>query len=281
MGIRVVTDSTCDLPPDILAEHGITVVPLYVNAGDESYLDGLELSREEFYLRLPDWCPPPTTSVPGLGVFLEAYEKVVAEGATEVLSIHVSESLSSIVSVARSAAKSMDGVPITVVDSGQLSLGTGLLVLSAARDATAGCSMWEILRRVEEKALHTHTFAALDTIEFLRRSGRVSQIQSGLGALLRIKPLLKMHNGRIEMERVRTRRRAMERLLELASGLGTLEELALVHTCAPDRAEALRQRAEALIPEGQTPICAEVTPVIGTHVGPGAVGLVCVARRTA
>jgi DegV family protein with EDD domain len=276
MRIKIVTDSNCDLPQAITAEYGITVVPLYINIGRKSYLDGVGLSRQEFYERLPDYDPVPTTSAPGPEVFRQAYERLAAEGATEVLSIHVSASLSATFNSAHAAAQATSSVPVTAFDSGQLTLGTGLLVLAVARAAGAGRSMAEILEMLNKKAGRTHTFAALDTLEFLRRSGRVTQLQFGLGSLLSLKPLLKMHNGQIAMERVRTRKRAMERLISLVSDLGPLEELAVVHTHTPDRAEALCHQAHHLFPKEEPPMFAEVTPVIGCHVGPGAVGFACI-----
>jgi DegV family protein with EDD domain len=280
MSIRIVTDSTSDLPQEIATEYGIIVVPAYINIGDRSYLDGVELSREEFYTGLPKYKTLPTTSAPGLGAFIQAYEQLAAQGATGILSIHISASLSAILNVAHSAAQTTDVVPVAVFDSGQLTLGAGLLVLAAAKAAAAGHSMAEILALLKERAWRTYTFAALDTLEFLRRSGRVSQLQYGLGTLLKVKPLLKMHNGEMSMERLRTRKRAYERLIGLVSDLGPLEELALVHTHAPEAAEALHRQALYLFPKGKTPLSAEVTPVIGAHVGPGAVGFACIAAPT-
>jgi DegV family protein with EDD domain len=278
MTIRIVTDSTCDLPEAVVTEHGITVVPLYINFGDQSYLDGIELSRQEFYERLPDCDPPPTTAVPGTEMFRQAYERLAGEGATEVLSSHISISLSAVVDVARLGAKETDAVPVTVFDSGQLSLGTGFLVLTAAKAAAMGCSMDEIIALLEEQGSRTHVFAALDTLEFLRRSGRMSRVMAGLGSVLRIKPLLKMYNGEPTAERVRTRDRATKRLISLLSDLAPLEQVALVHTHAPDRAEELRQRVEHLLPEGEVP-SVDITPVIGAHIGPSAVGFACVTAR--
>jgi DegV family protein with EDD domain len=249
---------------------------LYINIGTESYLDRVELSRKEFYEGLPYFKAHPTTSVPGPGIFTQVYERLAAEGATAILSIHISITLSAIADVARMAAREVDAVPVTVFDSGQLTLGTGLQVLTAAKGAAEGRSLAEIMALLEDHASRTYCFAALDTLEFLRRSGRLSRFQSSLGSMLRVKPLLTMHKGEMGMERVRTRKRAIERLMELASELGPLEELAVVHTHAPDRAEALRQQAQHLFPEGKAPLFAEVTPVIGAHVGPGAVGFACV-----
>jgi DegV family protein with EDD domain len=278
MTIKIVTDSTCDLPEAIVAEYGITVVPLYINVGDQSYLDGVELSRQEFYERLPDYESPPTTAAPGPEVFRQTYERLADEGATGVLSIHISISLSATMDVARLGAKETDAVPVTVFDSRQLSLGTGFLVLTAAKAAAEGRSMDEIMPLLEEQISRSHVFAALDTLEFLRRSGRMNRVMAGLGSVLQIKPLLKMYDGNPTAERVRTRKRAIERLISLLSELVPLEQVALVHTHAPDKAEDLRQRVQHVLPEGET-LSVEVTSVIGAHIGPGAVGFACVTAR--
>jgi DegV family protein with EDD domain len=279
MSIRIVTDSNCDLPPEMVQEHKISIVPLYINIGTESYLDGTEISRQEFYEGLPNFKSHPTTSVPGIGAFLEVYRNLAGEGATHILSIHISSALSAIVDVALLAAKEFTEVPVTVFDSGQLTLGTGLLVLSAAQAAERGNSLEEILSALEDQAARTYCFAALDTLEFLRRSGRLTRFQSSLGSMLQVKPLLKMHRGQMDMERVRTRNGATERLIALARELGPLEELALVHTHAPEKAQALRHKARNLFPEGKDPMSAEVTPVIGAHIGPGAAGFVAITAR--
>jgi len=279
VSVRIVTDSNCDLPQEIVDQYGITVVPMYVNIGTESYLDGVELSREQFYEGLPTFKAHPTTSVPSPGQFYAAYQRLAAEGATGILSIHIAISLSAVVNSARLAAEEFGAVPVTIFDSGQLTLGTGLQVLAAAKAAAEGRSITEIVALLRDQGARTHTVAVLDTLEFLRRSGRLSRFQWGLGSMLQVKPLLKMHDGEADMERVRTRNGATERLLELVTGLGPLEELALVHTHAPGRAEALRQKAQALFPDSRTPLSAEVTPVIGAHIGPGAVGFVAVKRK--
>ena len=275
MSIGIVTDSNCDLSAEIISCYGISIVPLYINIGSESYIDGVELSRREFYRNLPGYDHHPTTSVPGQGKFQEAYDRLASEGVTEILSIHISVSLSAVLNSARLGAQKAR-VPVTVFDSGQLTLGTGLQVLAAAEAAAAGAPMAEIVGLIEDLSARTHTFAALDTVEFLRRSGRLSRFQSSLASVLSIKPLLKMHRGDMDMERVRTRRRSIQRLMELVSDLGTLEQLALVHTGAPERAQALHLQAINLFPAGKEILSAEVTPVIGAHVGPGAVGFTAV-----
>jgi len=279
MSIRIVTDSNCDLPQAMVDEFGITVVPMYINIGTESYLDGVDMSRQEFYEGLPHFDTHPMTSVPGPGVFVETFETLAAEGATEILCIHIASSLSAMANSARLAAEQWDKLPVTVFDSGNLTLGTGLQAVAAAKAAAGGRSMAEIVAMLEDLASRTYCFAALDTVEFLRRSGRLTRFQWALASVLQIKPLLKMNDGEYDMERVRTRKSALARVIDLLGGLGPLEELALVHTHAPEEAEALGREARYLDPEGALSLSAEVTPVIGTHIGPGAIGFVAIKAR--
>ena len=278
MSIRIVTDSTCDLPASVIAEYGITVIPLYINFGTEGYLDGVELSRHEFYERLPDYDPPPTTAAPGTEMFRQTYDQLAAKGATQILSIHISPSLSATLSVAQLAAQETQAVPVTAFDSGQLSLGLGFIVLTAAEAAAAGRPLHEIIDLLREKVSRTHVFAALETLEYLRRSGRMNRAVASLGNLLQIKPLLRMYNGKPTAERVRTNNGATKRLVHILSELAPLEQVALVHAHAPDRAEALRQQAMHLLPEGEI-ATVEITPVLGANLGPGAVGFACVTAR--
>ena len=278
MAIRVVTDSTSDLPPDLAAEHGITVLPAYINIGEESYLDGVELSRQEFYEQLPHYKTPPTTAAPAVGTFTQAYDELAAAGATQILSIHLASSLSGIVNAARLGAQSAEGVEVTVFDSQQLTMGLGLLALNAARAAAAGATMDELVGRLEAERERTYVFAMLDTLEFLRRSGRVSWTAFGLGTLLRIKLIVRVHRGQVaSLDKVRTHGRALQRLLQHVADLGPLQEIALLHTSNPDGIGALRERAQPLFPPGRRPLAAEVTPTIGAHVGPGALGFACIA----
>ncbi len=278
MSIRIVTDSTCDLPKSLVDEHGITVIPLFINVGDQSYRDSIDLSRQEFYSRLPSFSIPPTTAVPGHEVFARAYRELATGGATEILSIHISPTLSGMLDVARVAAREFDEVPVTVLDSRQLSLGLGFVVLAAAQAAVEGCSMDEILALLEDQIPRTRVFAALDTMEYLRRSGRVNHLVANIGDLLKIKPLLIMNDGVASSERVRTQQGAYERLIQLVRELGPVEQLALVHTNAADRAATLWGQARALFPHIVDPLSVDVTPVLGTHLGPGAVGFAAVVK---
>lgn len=278
MTIKIVTDSTCDLPHSVIDELGITVVPLFINFGDRGYRDGVDISRAEFYARLPQSNPLPTTAAPGHEVFKQTYDRLAADGATEILSIHISESLSATYSVAQVAAQETSSVRVTAFDSRQLSLGTGFIVEEAARAARDGCSMAEIIERVNGLIPRIHVFAALDTLEFLKRSGRVSSIVAGLGGLLQMKPILKMYDGKADSDRVRTRSRAIGQLVNLLSQCSPLERVAMVHTHAFTPAEEIRQLIEPMLPTKDI-WSLDITPVIGTHIGPGAVGFACVSKK--
>ena len=277
MSIAVVTDTTCDLQPDMLARHGIEAVPLYINIDGRSYLDGVDISREEFYERLPGLRKPPTTSAPGMGTFIQRYEQLAEQGAREIISVHISAALSNVVNVARLAAEEFHRVKVHVIDSGQLSLGVGLIAIRAARSAAERLDIQDVLRRTIDYGRRVYCYAGLSTLEYLRRSGRVSSLVAGIGNWLELKPLLKMNAGEVAMERVRTRRKALERLVSLVRDLGPLEQLALVHTHDLEESETLRVMADSLFPQQPSLLRAEVTPVIGSHIGPGAVG--CVAGR--
>jgi DegV family protein with EDD domain len=277
MTIAIVTDSTCDLPDELVAKHSITVLPLYIHIGEKDYRDGIDMSRQDFYEQLPVFSVHPTTATPGAGLFTETYQRLVDEGASEILSIHISETLSATVNVARVAASEFSGAPVTVVDSGQLSLGVGLQALAGAKAAEAGHSMKEILEILDDLGKRTHVFAALNTLEFLKRSGRMNSVVAGIGSLLKIKPILKMNDGVATSERVRTTSGADRRLIALVEALGPLEAVAIVHTNATKKAESLQAKAANadLVPDA-IPLSVNITPVIGAHIGPGAAGFVCV-----
>lgn len=278
MTIRIVTDSTCDLPAEVISRYGIKVVPLYINVGKQEYLDGIDISREEFYTKLPDFPTHPTTAVPSPLKFKTVYDSLAEEGATQVISIHISEALSAVVNVARLAAKETVSTLVTVLDGHQLSLGTGFLVEAAARMASLGHSLDEILSALKDQIKRSHVFAALDTLEYLKRSGRMNRFISSIGTLLQLKPILTMWDGKPGNEKVRTSERALKRLVDMLAALGPLEKVALVHTHAPEKLVQLRKMAEHLLP--QTTIMVEdITPVIGAHIGPGAVGFAAVKAQ--
>ncbi len=277
MTIKIVVDSACDLPDELAREYDITVVPLYIHVGDKTYRDGLDLSREEFYRNLVTWQISPTTAAPGPSIFQSVYEKLAGEGADEILSIHLSESLSLTVETARQGAELTRAANVTVYDSGQLSLGAGLMAVTAAKAAAEGASMAEIIRMLDDQGRRTHTFAALDTLEYLRRSGRMNHVVTVIGNLLQIKPLLRMHMGKATSEKVRTHRRAIERMMTILKSLAPFERVALLQSEASGRADELFQMAKSYLPTGET-LRGVISPVLGAHIGPGVVGFVCIKQ---
>ncbi len=278
MSIRIVTDSTCDLPPEVIEKYQIKVVPLYINIGKNEYLDGIDITRAEFYRKLPLFSETPTTAVPSPLKFKAVYDALAEEGAQVVLSIHISEALSAMVNVAKTAARETISTAVQVIDARQLSLGTGFAVETAARMASLGHPLKEILDALEEQIRHTRVFAALDTLEFLKRSGRMNRWMSNLGSLLQIKPILTMHDGKPENEKVRTHERAMNRLVDMLESFKQLERVALVHTNAGEKIEELKRKAAHLLPHGEI-WSVDITPVIGVHIGPGAVGFAAVGKQ--
>ena len=281
MSIRIVTDSTCDLPAETIARYGISVIPLYINVGNQGFLDGIDMKRDEFYIRLPTFPTHPTTAVPSPQKFHAVYESLTDEGATEIISIHISAAFSAIVDVARTAAQETTSVPVTVFDSQSLSLGTGFLAETAAKMAAEGCSNAEILAALSEQTQRSHVFAMLDTMEFLKRSGRMNKYLVDLATLLKIKPILTMHNGKPSTERVRTRERALGRLVEMLAAVSPVERVAIVHTHAlPERLAELCARAAHLLQQGEL-LSVDITPVIGAHIGPGAMGFAVIRAAEA
>jgi DegV family protein with EDD domain len=278
MEIRIVTDSTCDLPAQTVNEYKIEVVPLLINQGGNTFLDGINLSREEFYARLPEFKPAPTTSTPGPEIFRQLYEKLADGGARSILSIHISEKLSATINSARMAAEQFTRIPVTVLDSGQLSLGLGFIVEKAAHMAKIGHRLEDILATLQETMKHTYVFASLKTLEYLRRSGRMHFALARLGEILQIKPLLHMNQGNPTAHRARTQTRATERLLEWLKEYSPYERLAIVHAGVYEQAEAMRQRIKEYLPYGDIPIV-QITPVLGAHLGIGALGFACVSAK--
>lgn len=280
MSIAIVTDSTCDLPQRVIHELGIKVIPLFINIGDKGYLDGVDITRKDFYTNLPGYTVHPTTGTPGADAFKEAYQTLKDKGYTEILSIHISEKLSATVNVARNAAHEFRQIPVTVRDSGQLSLGTGLQVERASRMAAEGRSMQEIEIALDDLMARTFVAARLDTLEFLRRSGRMNGFIAGIGSLLELKPILTMRNGLPGSERVRTAHKAEARLLKMLEEHQPIEHFSLLHTNSPEQAMAFRDQAAHLL-SVDVAYSMDITPVIGAHIGPGAVGYAIISKNPA
>ncbi len=279
MTIRILVDSTCDVPPDVAERLGIAVVPVYINVGEQSYLDGVDLTRQAFYENLAAYDTFPTTAAPAPAVFTAAYHALVEDGATEIISLHIATKLSNTLNAARLGAQDVEGAVVTMWDTEQLALGSGLQAVVAAEAAANGLSVPEIMILLEQKRGKTRVFAMLDTLEFLRRSGRVSWTEFGLGTLLRIKPIVQVYAGEVSIvEKVRTSKRALPRLVQFVEELGPLDRIAVQYAGSREIAERLRQEAEHLFPPDVETIIMELTPAIGSHTGPGVVGLGAIAK---
>lgn len=279
MSIKIVTDSTCDLPQDVIKKLDITVVPLYINIGDKGYLDGIDIKRKDFYTNLPNYEVHPTTATPSIETFKSLYKKLAKTGADEILSIHISESLSATVKIAELAAQEFKDIPLTVRDSQQLSMGTGFQVELAAKMAKAGKSMKAIIKAVDDLMSRTFVAAGLDTLEFLHRSGRMNVFLAGIGSLLQLKPILTMKRGLPGSEKVRMSKKAIERLINMLKENLPIERFALLHTNAAEKADALKNQVLDLLPREKI-FSMDITPAIGAHIGPNAVGYALVSERT-
>lgn len=279
MTIRIATDSTSDVPAELAWQYGIAVVPCYINIGNKSFLDGIDLSRQDFYAHLRHYESFPQTAAPGIEIFARTYEQLVAAGATEIIAIHLSSTLSAVYSVAQVAAQEIKRARVTVFDSRQLSLGTGWQAIKAAQMAHAGASVPEILVALHEQVARTQSCAVIDVLENLRRGGRITWLVAGLGTALQIKPLFRVHDGKVTIEKTRTRKGALERLMQLIQAWGTIHQFAIVYTDDLDRAEELHQLIQQRFPHLTIKGILQVTPIIGAHLGPGAVGVVCITEQ--
>lgn len=278
MTLKIVTDSACDVPPALAEKLDITVVPVYINMGSSSYLDGVELSRRDFFTHLPTYDPYPTTSAPAVGSFTAVYEQLARDGATEILSIHIAASLSATYNAARLGAEAVTAVPVTLFDTHQITVGAGLLVQMAAEAAAAGRTAAEVVRQLSPHIANTRVFGVIDTLDALRRSGRVNWAEFGLGTLLKIKPIMMISADKIDVvARVRTHTRAVQQVLELVQAYRPFARIVVVHVNAPQAADALCQAARVLFADAGSWQQMEIGPAIGTHLGQGAVGFACIS----
>lgn len=278
MKLGIVTDSTSDLPQHIIDEHEIEVVPAVLVLDGKSYADGAGISREEYYTRLPNMKESPTTAAPSSGDFLVRFQRLFDAGCDHILSIHAAVELTAIVSVARLTAHDFRE-RVTVLDSGSLTLGLGFQVLAAVQAKIDGLSLEDILDAIRSTRERTKVMAALDTMEYLRRSGRVPGAVAALGGLLRIKPIVELLDGEVKpIGAVRTTRQAVEQIHNSLCELGPLERLAILHTNAEYRARQLLDELMDTVSQSipRDVLMVNVTTVIGTHVGPNGVGFAAV-----
>lgn len=270
--VRVVTDSLADIPPEVLRELNITTVPCIVRFGDTEYRDRVDLPTCEFYQKLAVSPILPTTAVPSYSVFEEIYLRL-AEETDQILAIHTIASLTGIFNASRLAASEISNAQIELVDSQQVSMSLGWLAIIAARAARAGTCLAEIKSMVEDAIHRVHIVAMLDTLEYAQRGGRLGKGAALIGSLLNVKPLLSAAHGEIvPVGSARTQKRALERLVEIVGDSGPVQEIAVVHAHAIVLAEQLQRMLAQIYPDKHI-LLSETGPVLGTHAGPGAVGI--------
>lgn len=274
---RVVTDSGADLSPELRAEYGIRVVPLTITFGTQEFKDSVNLSKEEFWQRLATAEAMPFTTQPSPADFASVYEELKAEGAEEIISIHLSSSLSGTYQSSTIGANQVEGVRVISVDSLAPSMAIGLLVVEAAKMAEAGAASDEIVRRVKELRAKQGVYFTVDTLEYLARNGRIGKAQALVGGMLNIKPILTITDDGFvgPFTKVRGKKRALDTMLE--SMFKHVQDRpftgAIVHANVEEEANALRERILERLPGSEIGVHL-LGPTIGTHVGPGTLGVI-------
>ena len=269
MTVKIVTDSVADLPSQVVEELGITVVPLNVRFGEEVYRDGIDLTAEQFYDKLKQSEILPVTSVPSPAAFAEAYDKL-AEETDEILVITISSRLSGTYDVALESMGLMKRkCRVEVIDSHWVVMAEGFMVMAAARAAQAGANFDEVLDITHRNTKRVDFRAAFDTLEYLKRGGRIGAAQAFLGSVLKINPIITLRDGVVEPAgRTRSRAMAIDHLYEFAVSYSHIEEMAVEDAACPDDAELLVERLDSKFPRERI-YRSKTTPVIGTHTGPG------------
>lgn len=280
-GVAIVTDSTAYLPKDLVQQYRVHVVPNVVNWGTQTYRDGIDIQSTEFFERLRKDTVQPTTAVASIGEFREVYARA-AEDAQAVVGIHLSAKLSGTFSAAEQARALLPEQQIKILDSSATAMALGFVVLAAARAAAEGKSQAEVVAAAEATIPAVGLVFTVETLEYLRRGGRIGGAQAFLGGLLDMKPILELRDGRVEpVERVRTKRKALDRVLEIiaekTAGKSPVR-LATLHAAAPQEAEALLAAAKQKLNAAES-ILSEVSPTVAVHTGPGTVGLAYCAGR--
>lgn len=274
MSVRIVTDSTADIPPALAAEMQITVVPLFVIFGDEVFRDGVDLTAEAFFRRLRSSSALPRTSQPPPAAFVQVYESLANPDG--ILSIHISSRFSGTFDTARAAARVLEGrCRVEVLDSGSASMGVGLAVLAAARVANTGGTIDQCLAAARSIVQREQVLVTVETLEYLRRGGRIGRAQAFLGGLLNLQPILTIREGETyPLARARTRMKALDRIIDLAIE-GGVDQAAVMDATTPEDADYLVSALRERFPEADI-FRGRIGPVVGVHGGPGIVGMAVV-----
>jgi len=274
MAIKVVTDSSADLPAELAEEMGISVVPLYVRFGEEVYRDRVEMSEDEFYRRLLHDPVHPSTTQPTPQDFAEVYQKLSKE-ADGIISIHLSSKLSGTCSSALQGKEMVGkGCPIEVIDSQSLTMGLGITAIAAADMVKAGKGLSEVVEAVKPMLPNVHLFGLLDTLKYLAMGGRIGKAQALLGSVLNVKPILTLKDGEVvPAGRARTRAKGIDELFNFAQNAAGIEDLSVIYNTTPDDADKLVERIAAIFPKERIRL-AKLGPVLGVHCGPDIVFVV-------
>jgi len=273
VAVRIVTDSTCDLPLDILKELDIAVLPMHLLFGTKSYREGIDISTDEFYQKMLHESVYPTTSQPTMQDFHSTFSQLSEAGADGIVCIHISSKLSGTVNSAEQAKKDPSlSIPIETIDSQTLSLGLGLVVSAAARMAKSGKNLMEITEAVHQAVARTKLLIMFDTLEYLAKGGRIGKANSLLGALLNVKPLVTTKDGEfVPSCQVRSYTKGKEKLLEFINGFTDAAEVFVAYSTTPDEAKELATHITVCPPENIR--TSRVGPVIAAHGGPGLLGI--------
>jgi len=269
MPVKIITDSVADIPSELVDELEISIIPVVLHFGEETYHDGIDITTDQFYEKLVESKVMPTTSVPSLDMFTRTYAQLANE-TDEILVIMLSSKLSGIYNAALQSVGLVEGkCRIEVVDSGCAVMKQGLVVIKVARAAKDGASLDELLDIVRTNLPRSEMLAAFDTLEFLQRGGRIGRAQALLGSMLKINPLVTLKNGVVEPAgRTRSRTKALDRLYKFAESYSHIEAMAVEGADCPDDVDSLVKRLGAIFPAERIYRC-RTTPVIGTHTGPG------------
>lgn len=276
MTVKIVTDSSVDLPAQLVEELGITVVPLYVRFGNEVYRDQIDISADEFYQRLQHDPVHPSTTQPTPQDFANAYEKV-APKADGIVSVHISAKLSGTCNSALQGKKMREEVgpicPIEVIDSQTLTMGLGIICIAAAKAANAGGSVEEVVDEVKKMIPRMHLLFTLDTLKYLALGGRIGKAKALLGSVLNVKPILAIKDGEVvPAGQVRSRSKGIDRLVDFVQSAASIQDLAIIYNTTPDEAQTLAERIAPIFAKEKITI-ARLGPLLGVHAGPGALAI--------
>ena len=274
MAIKVVTDSVCDLPPDLAGSYGISIVPAKVLFGTEQFSDGVDITTDEFFQRLTSSPVLPTTSQPSVGDFVQAFDSAGVD-ADGIVCVTVSSGVSGTYNSAVQAKEQTTAAcPIEIIDSLQASMAQGLVALAAGREAHSGADMSKVVDAANDALARSQLLGLLDTLEYLQKGGRIGRARAMVGTLLKVKPIITVQEGVVhEFGKERTRARGLARMQEFAQQQAPLEEASVMYTTSNAGLEGLIGALDDALPEGKSPIIARMGPALGTYVGPNAVGL--------